>query len=112
MKKIKKMIPFILILMMFVSTSFGADIVPDGLSEAPKIVTGTKNLFEWVMIVLLFLIPVTAGVVIAYNAIRKYMTSDDIEIKRRNKLMKNVLIGAILAFSADGIIVAVLSFYK
>lgn len=81
-------------------------------SDAPKIVTGTVNLFKAISNWLLLIIPVGAGAFLGYQALQKSMTDDQAVIAEKNKLMKNTLIGAAIAETATGLVSAFLSFYS
>lgn len=78
----------------------------------PKLVTGTVALFSAISNWLLIIIPVGAGAVLGYHALQKSLSDDQAIIAEKNKLMKNVLIGAAIAETAVGLVAVVLSFYK
>lgn len=106
MKKSEKKVFTLLMVFVFVSLI---------LSESyanPKIVTGTVDLFKAVTSWLLLIIPVGAGAFAGWHALQKSMSEDDAVISQKNKLIKNTIIGAAIAMTADGLIVTVLSFYK
>lgn len=78
----------------------------------PKIVSGTVSLFQSVSTWLLLIIPVGAGAFAGYHALQKSLTDDQAVIAEKNKLIKNTIIGAIIAETADGLVTTVLSFYS
>lgn len=92
-----------LLMTLAISPSFAAD---------PKLVTGTRDLFRaatgWALIV----IPVGAGFYLTYISGQKALTEDQAVIAEKNKLMKNVLIGAAIAVTASGLVNVVLAFYQ
>ncbi len=79
---------------------------------SPKIVSGTVNLLKSVTGWLLLIIPVGAGAFLGYQALQKSMTDDQAVIAEKNKLMKNTLIGAAIAVTADGLATLFLSYYQ
>lgn len=86
-------------------------IVATNAYATPKLVTGTVNLFKAATTWLLLIIPVGAGAVLGYQALQKSLTDDSAVIAEKNKMMKNVLIGAAIAETAAGLVTVVLSFY-
>lgn len=78
----------------------------------PTIVTGTVNLLKAISTWLLIIIPLGAGVFIAVHAFKKSTTDDQAEIAVHNKMIKNTIIGAIVAVCADGLIAVILGFYS
>jgi len=78
----------------------------------PKLVTGTVALFTAAGGWLLLIIPVGAGAVLGYHALQKSLSDDHAVIAEKNKFIKNVIIGAILAETAVGLITVILSFYS
>lgn len=82
------------------------------LAGQPKLVSGTVALFNAGTGWLLVLIPVAAGCVLGYTALQKSLTDDHAVVAEKNKMMKNVLIGAAIAESAAGLVTAVLAFYS
>jgi len=77
----------------------------------PQLVTGTVNLFRAISGWLLLIIPVGAGAVLGYHALQKSLSDDHAVIAEKNKMMKNVIIGAAIAETASGLVTLVLSFY-
>jgi len=77
----------------------------------PKIITGTKLLFEAVTKWLLLIIPVAAGAVLGYQALQKSLSDDHAVVAEKNKMMKNVIIGAAIAETAAGLVTTLLAFY-
>ncbi len=78
----------------------------------PKIVSGTVDLFKAASGWLLLIIPVGAGLFVGYHALQKSLTDDQAVIAEKNKLIKNTIIGAIIAMTADGLITIILGFYN
>lgn len=107
MKKSEKKVFTLLMVFVFVSL-----ILSESYAADPKLVTGTVNLFKAVTRWLLLIIPVGAGAFAGWHALQKSMSEDDAVISQKNKLIKNTIIGAAIAMTADGLIVTVLSFYK
>jgi uncharacterized membrane protein len=85
---------------------------PAVFANQPRIVTGTVNLFRAITGWLLLIIPVGAGAFVAFHALQKSMTEDQAVIAEKNKLIKNTIIGAIIAECADGLVTVILSFYS
>lgn len=77
----------------------------------PTIVTGTVNLFKAFTTWLLVIIPVGAGAMLGYQALQKSLSDDQAIIAEKNRFMKNVLIGAIVAECASGLVTVILGFY-
>lgn len=77
----------------------------------PKLVTGTVALFQAATTWLLVIIPVGAGTVLGYTALQKSLTDDHAVLAEKNKMMKNVLIGAAIAETSSGLVTAILAFY-
>ena len=77
----------------------------------PKLVTGTVALFQAATSWLLVIIPVGAGTVLGYTALQKSLTDDHAVLAEKNKMMKNVLIGAAIAETSSGLVTAILAFY-
>jgi hypothetical protein len=62
---------------------------------------------------LLVIIPVAAGVMLAYYAVMKMMNEGDPQIAMRaNHAMKNVVTAAVIGESAAGIITGITSYYS
>lgn len=98
---------FILSLILFSALSF-----PAFAAQPPKIVTGTVELFKTITTWLLLVIPVGAGAVLGFQALQKSLTDDQAVIAEKNKMMKNVIIGAAIAETASGLVTLILSFYQ
>lgn len=77
----------------------------------PKLVSGTVSLFQTATTWLLVIIPVGTGFFLGYHASQKAMSEDEAIVAQKNKLMKNVIIGAAIAESAAGFITTILAFY-
>lgn len=86
--------------------------VPTYAAAQPKLVSGTVALFQSITTWLLIIIPVGAGAVLGYHALQKSLSDDQAVIAEKNKLMKNVLIGAAVAETASGLVTIILGFYK
>lgn len=78
----------------------------------PKLVSGTVALFQAITGWLLLIIPVGAGAVLGYHALQKSLTDDQAIIAEKNKMMKNVIIGAAIAETASGLVTIILGFYS
>lgn len=82
------------------------------LAADPKFVTGAKTLLSDVLKWVLILVPVAAAAMIGYHALMKTLSDGDpAVIAEKNKKMKNVLIGAIIAMSASGLVTAILAYF-
>lgn len=82
------------------------------LTATPEIVSGTVNLARDALNWILMLVPPTAGVAIGYQAWMKSMADGEPGVvAERNKKMKQILIGAVLAECAAGIVQLVLRYY-
>ncbi|HHV30704.1 MAG TPA: hypothetical protein GXX73_14200 [Clostridium sp.] len=102
-KKIASLFMVFVMSSMFISVCYADD---------PKLITGTVNLFKQVTKWLLLIIPVGAGAFAGWHAFQKSMSDDEAVIAQKNKLIKNTIIGAAIAVTADGLITAILAFYK
>lgn len=87
-------------------------VAPAAAADTPKLVTGTVELFRAATTWLLIIIPVGAGLFLGIHAIQKALSTDQAVIAEKNKLMKNVLIGAAIAETASGLATIFLSFYN
>jgi len=75
--------------------------------------TDTSTLVQAIATWLLVIIPVAAGVMLAYYAVMKMMNEGDPQVAMRaNHAMKNVIIAAVIGESAAGIITGVTSYYS
>lgn len=81
-------------------------------AATPKLVTGTVELAKAVTTWLLLIIPVGAGAILGIFAIQKMLADDPGVIAEKNKMMKNVLVGAAVAETASGLVTVILSFYS
>ncbi|MGE4282318.1 MAG: hypothetical protein AB7G87_01215 [Clostridia bacterium] len=97
---------FVLSMMVTLST------VAPVYASQPRLVSGTVSLFQTMTTWLLLIIPVGAGFMLGYQALQKSMTDDQAMIAEKNRFMKNVLIGAIIAETASGLVTVILSFYS
>jgi hypothetical protein len=107
MDKIEKAYKTAIISLMIASTA-----ASNTFAAQPKIVTGTVNLFKAASGWLLLIIPVGAGLFVGFHALQKSLTDDQAVIAEKNKLIKNTVIGAIIAETASGLITVILGFYK
>lgn len=60
---------------------------------------------------LLIIIPVAAGVMCAYQGVKKSTTADEGVINQANKMISQTIKGAIIAMSISGLIVFIRTFY-
>lgn len=81
-------------------------------AATPKLVSGTIDLFKAATGWLTLIIPSGAGVFLAYHATQKALSDDQAVIAEKNKLMKNVIIGAAVATTASGLATIILGFYS
>jgi len=84
---------------------------PGSTGSEPKLISGTFNLLKAATGWLTVLIPPGAGLFLGFHAWQKSMTDDQSVIAEKNKLMKNVLIGAAIAETASSMAWVVLQFY-
>lgn len=103
-KKIFKKISTIVFILSLIMTT-------NVFATTPTIVTGTVDLLTAATGWLTIIIPVGCGLFLGWQAFLKSMASDEAEKTAKNKLMKNVLIGGIIATSATGLVTAILNFY-
>jgi len=101
--KIKKIGYMVLMLSLYMTTT--------AFATTPKIVSGTQKLLTDATGWLTLLIPIGGGLFLAYQAFLKSMATDEAEKSAKNKLMKNVLIGVIIATSASGLVKTLLAYY-
>lgn len=106
MKKLSKKKMQLLLMMVMVSLA-----VPVFASE-PKLVSGTINLAKTASTWLAGGIAVTAGLFAGYFAWQKSISQDDANIAKYNKLIKNTIVGAVIATTISGLITVILSFYS
>lgn len=93
------------------SMMIGMAMTSSAYAGTPKLITGTVKLFQTITTWLLLIIPVGAGAVLGYQALQKSLTDDQAVVAEKNKMMKNVVIGAAIAETASGLITVILSFY-
>jgi hypothetical protein len=108
MKKLlnKKNITLLLVLgiIMIASPAYAAD---------PKIVSGTKSLFTAASGWVTGLIPVAAGVGLAFCKFKQVSSDNDPSVVAHyNKQMKTIIISSAIGMTASGTITAVLAFYQ
>lgn len=78
----------------------------------PEVVSSAANLLQDALTWILFLIPVAAALMIGYHSLLKIMSDGEAgEIAERNKKMKQILIAAVIAFAAVGIVTAILAYF-
>lgn len=102
-KKVFALLTIFVLSSLFISVCYADD---------PKLVTGTVALFKAITGWLLLIIPVGAGAFAGWHGLQKSMSEDDAVIAQKNKLIKNTIIGAAVAMTADGLILTILNFYK
>ena len=77
----------------------------------PTIISGTLALLNaasgWITV----LAPVVGGVFGGYHAIMKSRADDEMEIAKHQKMIKNAIIGTVVAMTITGTITFVTSFY-
>lgn len=110
MKVFKRSVVSIVVIFLILVVS--APVIYASTTNAPKIVTGTERLIKDAMKWLLILIPVTGSLMIAYHQHMKKWAQDSGDIAMRDKRSKNIMIATIIAFSASGLITALLSYYE
>jgi hypothetical protein len=72
----------------------------------------TTTLVQAIATWLLVIIPVAAGVMLAYYAVMKMMNEGDPQVAQHaNRAMKNVIIAAVVGESAAGLIGGITSYY-
>lgn len=98
----------IFIMSLILSSSYTSSV----FAATPKIVTGTVALFRAATSWLLLIIPLGAGSYVGYHALQKSLTDDQGVISEKNKLIKNTIIGAIIAECASGLVTVILGFYS
>lgn len=101
--------------MLYYISVFAATPIPQksgAAGEQPKIITGTVDLLTSATGWLALLIPPGAGLFLGYHAWQKSLTDDHAVIAEKNKMMKNVLIGAVIAETATGLARVILGFYS
>jgi hypothetical protein len=106
MKKLSKKKMQLLLMMVMVSLA-----VPVFASE-PKLVSGTVALAKAASGWLTGAILATAGLFAGYFAWQKSISQDDANIAKYNKLIKNTVVGAVIAMTISGLITVILSFYS
>lgn len=78
----------------------------------PTIISGTVSLLNaatgWITVIA----PIVGGLFAGYHAIRKSMSDDDMAIQKHQKMIKNAVIGTVIAMTASGIITFVTGYYK
>lgn len=90
--------------------------ISSAYAGTPKLITGTVNLFQTITKWLLLIIPVGAGSVLGYQALQRSLMDENglisEKVGEKNRMMKNVIIGAAIAETASGFINVILSFYQ
>ncbi|MBU3173280.1 hypothetical protein [Clostridium estertheticum] len=97
---------------LILTSMIGMGISSNVYASQPVLISGTVKLFSAITTWLLVIIPVGAGAVLGYQALQKSLTDDQGVIGEKNKMMKNVIIGAAIAETASGLITVILGFYK
>jgi len=107
-KRVMKLTSFFTFLMIVAAPSAFASEQnpPDFVSDGERL---AKDALNWILI----LVPVTCATWLGYHAWMKSMADGDPgAIAERNKKMKNVLIGSIIAEGAAGIVRSVLGYFS
>lgn len=97
---------------MLLSLIFTGAYVKGVYASQPKIVSGTVNLLQNATTWLAILIPLGAGLFLGFHAFMKSISDDQAVIAEKNKMMKNVLIGAVIATTASGLASFILNYYR
>ena len=75
--------------------------------------SGTLNLVQSVLNFMLTLVPVLAGALVAYHQIAKNAAGgDEVAAAHHNRATKSVLVSAVVAEVASGLVRWLLSFYQ
>jgi hypothetical protein len=98
--------------MLFVIAVFSTMFISVCYADDPKLITGTVNLFKQLTKWLLLIIPTGTGAFAGWQAFQKSMSEDEAVIAQKNKIIRNTIIGGAIAMTADGLIAAILNFYK
>lgn len=77
----------------------------------PTIISGTIELLNAASGWILILAPIVGGLFGGYHALRKSASDDDMEIQKHQKMIKNAVIGTVIALSISGIVKFVSGFY-
>ncbi len=78
----------------------------------PTIISGTIALLNAASKWILLIAPLTGSVFGGYHAIKKSTSDDDMEIKKHEKMIKNAIVGVVVAMTVSGIITFVTGYYK
>lgn len=78
----------------------------------PQIIQGTLTLLNTAFGWLAILAPVVGGLFGGYHAIRKSMSDDEMAIAKHQKMIKNAIIGTVIAMTIGGTITFVTGFYS
>jgi hypothetical protein len=90
---------------------FAADLSTTYLTT-PKIVTGSEKLIKDASQWLLLLIPITGGLMVGWQQYMKKWAQEPGDIALRDKRSKAIAIASVIAFCADGLISALLAYYR
>lgn len=78
----------------------------------PTIVSGTIALLNsasgWITIIA----PILGGLFGGYHALMKSKAEDDMEIAKHQKMIKNAIVGTVIAMTISGTVTFVTSFYS
>lgn len=94
-----------------------AQVVLEGEEEVvienlPKIIVGAQALISDIMVWLLLLIPIAGGAMIAYHSLMKILSDGDpVVVAEKNKKIKSVLVGVVIAMSASGLVTAIIAYF-
>lgn len=91
---------------------FAADLSTTYLTTTPKIVSGTEKLIKDASRWLLLLIPITGGLMVGWQQYMKKWAQEPGDIALRDKRSKAIAIASVIAFCADGLIAALLAYYR
>lgn len=78
----------------------------------PKIISGTVELLNQASGWILILAPIIGSLFGGYHALRKSASDDDMEIQKHQKMIKNAVVGVVVAISISGIVKFVSGFYS
>lgn len=78
----------------------------------PRIISGTVSLLNtasgWITVIA----PIVGGLFGGYHAIMKSKADDEMEISKHSKMIKNAVVGTVLAMTITGTITFITGFYS
>lgn len=78
----------------------------------PRIISGTVSLLNtasgWITVIA----PIVGGLFGGYHAIMKSKADDEMEIAKHSKMIKNAVVGTVLAMTITGTITFITGFYS